>query len=330
MRPSLKGPLSQLHGTTVYWGRIPVDHQSAIDESMTYIVPRTCTELADRKESKPLADLRRESAYVLLGDPGSGKTTAFQTECTELGATALLVTARDFITFDPKDHPEWQGKTLFIDGLDEVRAGQSDVRTRFDLIRGRLDALGRPSFRLSCRSADWLGANDRTKLDAVSSNGRVTVLHLDPLSQSDVSQILDAHRDICDSKAFIRVARERGVDGLLTNPQTLELLVRLVAGGGSWPEGRRETFEGACSQMAAEHNTEHKIVGQPGTIEQILDAAGRLCAIQLTADVHGYASKQRQPDEDFIDPDRCDYENHDLLRSALTTKLFTVDEDGRD
>ena len=123
-------------------------------------------------------------------------------------------------------------------------------------------------------------------------------------------------------------ARERGVGGLLTNPQNLELLVSLVAGGGTWPAGRRETFEGACSQMAAEHNTEHLSVDQPGTVDQLLDAAGKLCLVQLITGVSGYASRQRQPDEEYIEPNRCGYDDIELLRHALSTKLFSVDSAG--
>ena len=97
---------------------------------MSCIVPRTCTEVPDNARdreasSRPLDALRAEPAYVLLGDPGSGKTTAFERECEACDA-GLLVPARDFLTFEPTSHPEWRGKTLFIDGLDEVRAG--DVR----------------------------------------------------------------------------------------------------------------------------------------------------------------------------------------------------------
>ena len=132
---------------------------------MSIIVPRTCTEISAEeanqhreRESRPLEAFRDVPAYVLLGDPGAGKTTAFEAECEALGERACLITARDFQTFDLQSHPEWRDKTLFIDGLDEIRVGVNDARTPFDQIRGRLDALGKPRFRLSCREADWLGA----------------------------------------------------------------------------------------------------------------------------------------------------------------------------
>lgn len=54
---------------------------------MNIIVPRTCTEITDKavqqgqaSVSRPLEEFRETSAYVLLGDPGSGKTTAFEVE----------------------------------------------------------------------------------------------------------------------------------------------------------------------------------------------------------------------------------------------------------
>ena len=128
-------------------------------------VPRTCTEIRDstyRGESgepapRPLEDFRDEPAYVLLGDPGAGKSTSLERECAALGDEAVSVPPRDLIHFEVSNHPEWVGKTLFIDGLDEVRAGAADARPPFDRIRQKLDALGKPRFRLSCRQADWLG-----------------------------------------------------------------------------------------------------------------------------------------------------------------------------
>ena len=151
---------------------------------MSVIVSRTCTEVSDTdrnrpNESWPLDNFRSKLAYVLLGDPGSGKTTAFQAE-SEVVDDACYIPARDFLTLNVNRHPEWREKMLFIDGLDEVRAGTDDVRTPFDAIRERLDALGKPRFRLSCREADWLGTNDQKHLSSVAQDGTVTVLRLDP------------------------------------------------------------------------------------------------------------------------------------------------------
>ena len=210
-------------------------------------VTRTCTEILARdtdqyqdKGPRLLEAFWDTPAYVLLGDPGAGKTTAFETECKVIGEQACLISARDFLTFDPQHRPEWHGKTLFIDGLDEVRTGTPDTRTPFDAMRGRLDVLGRPRFRLSCREADWLGANDRRHLEAVSPDAKVTVLRLNPLTDSNIAQLLEAHPHVDDAEAFIAEADKRGIGGLLRNPQTLDLLAKAVA-RGAWPESRRCT-----------------------------------------------------------------------------------------
>ena len=299
---------------------------------MGVIVSRTCTEIpakdGDRhahgeRRSRPLEEFRDTGVYVLLGDPGAGKTTEFEAECRALGEQGCPITARDFLAFDPQHHPEWRGKTLFIDGLDEIRAGTSDVLTPFEKVRGKLDALGKPRFRLSCREADWLGANDRGHLESVSPGSSVTVLRLDPLTDEDVASILNSRRDIDDARAFIDVARERGVDGLLANPQTLKMLADVVARRDEWPKSRKETFEMACRQMVREHNEGHQAAqesGSPPAPDQLLDAAGRLCALQLISGGAGYTLRG-ETDEDYPALDQCDYDRQ-TLRFALSTKLF--------
>ena len=297
------------------------------------IVSRTCTEISredgerpqhEESQSRPLKEFRGAPVYVLVGDPGAGKTTAFQDECAALGDQAFLVTARDFLTFDPQHHPEWRGKTLFIDGLDEIRAGASDVRTPFHEIRRKLDALGKPRFRLSCREADWLGENDRKHLESVSPDSQVKVLRLDPLSDADIASILEARSDIPDARAFVEEARQRGVEGLLGNPQTLEMLALAVASRDEWPRGRKETFEMACRQMVREPNEEHQAAQEAGSSPapgKLLEAAGRLCALQLISGSIGYKLRG-EPDEDYPAPDQCDPDNPEALRSALFTNLF--------
>ena len=304
-------------------------------------VARTCTELRpgddDRRrasESRPLSAYRDTPAYVLLGDPGSGKTTAFETECEALGDRALRLTARDFNTFDPHGHPRWRDKTIFIDALDEVRAGSSDARTPFDEVRRRLDMLGRPSFRLSCRVADWLGENDCRHLASVApQDSQVTVLRLDPLTDADVERILDDRTDTDGARAFIDGARDRGVDGMLQNPQSLLLLADVVSVGQGkaherWPASRLELFEQAILLLATESNEEHNIADPQPPTRDLLDAAGRLCAISLASGAAGFALARDHAGTDHLELDDCEYDRS-LLRAALGTRLFSGEPSAR-
>lgn len=299
-------------------------------------VKRTCRELgAPGKErshpapSKPVEEYRALPAYVLLGDPGMGKTTLFREESTALGLRAEYVTARDFITLDPDAHAEWRDRVLFIDGLDEVRAGSADARTPLDRIRARLDHLQPPEFRLSCREADWLGENDRKSLERVIPDGKVTVLRLDPLDADSARTIL--RREIGEGEEFfMEEADRRGLRPLLENPLTLELLAEAVGyGGGTWPESRRETFEMACRRMVTEENEEHRIgagsnLPTPG---ELLDAAGYLCSLLLLSGIEvctpspafGLSSVWSLVElEEEMPVER------DNLRAVLGTRLFTA------
>ena len=192
---------------------------------MTFFVPRTCKEISEtgsrdqsEQTSRPIEEFREEVAIVLLGAPGAGKTTIFRQEANQTGG--CYVSARDFITFS--DKPEWHDTTLFIDGLDESRAGVTDGRTPLDSIRSKLNELGCPRFRLSCRVADWFGANDRTRLEVVSGNDKVKVLLLDPLSNVDIRKILESRSDVVDANKFILSAREGESESLLDNPPNPE------------------------------------------------------------------------------------------------------------
>ena len=306
--------------------------------TMTYFAPRTCTEIGEdgspsgrerpsEHRSRPLDDFRESHAYVLLGGPGTGKTAAFRREAE--GTGGRYVTARDFTTFD--DRPEWHEGTLFIDGLDEVRAGSPDGRTPFDGIRAKLDRLGQPRFRLSCREVDWFGANDRNHLKDVSKDGAVKVLRLDPLSEDSIREIL-LQRDtgVEDAVAFIAMARERGIDALLANPQSLLMLAMAVA-GGKWPETRTETFDLACRRLVREYNREHQLANRRLAISQpdLLDAAGRLCAVQLLTGRAGYALYGDGGDSGYLGLQQIPSGDQETFRHVLGTGLFESPEEGR-
>ena len=305
---------------------------------MSIIVSRTCTEISTgnedqhrEKDSQPLETFRDVPAYVLLGDPGAGKTTAFEAECEALGDNAYfrVITADEFLTYDVSDlPPEWREKTLFIDGLDEVRAGAQGA-SEFRELRKRLRALSR--FRLSCRQADWLGTYDQERLESVSPDSKVKVLRLNPLTLCDIENILNARSDIPDAHTFIKKAERKGVDGLLANPLSLDMLAKAVVGGRSWPESRKETFEMACRKIVDEHHPGHKEAQAskgPPSSDQLLDAAGRLCSVQLISGAAGYTLRG-QPDEEYPALDQCGSGSLEILHYARATKLFKGVSDNR-
>lgn len=293
---------------------------------MTCVVPRTCRDIGEpasrgtsESPSRPVEDWKDEAAYVLLGPPGSGKTTIFEDQAECQGGR--YVTARDFLTFD--DRPEWHDTALFIDGLDETRAGATDGRTPLDSIRARLDRMGRPRFRLSCREADWFGANDRDHLKQVSPSGAVKVLRLDPLSGPDIQQILRGALGIEEPENFVAAAKGKGLDGLLVNPQSLSMLAVAVGAAGVWPETRTQAFDMACRTLLAEHNEEHRIASpDPDGIADLIEVGGRLCAVQLLTGAAGYALPGAESDGHYLGLERLPGTDREILRRSLQSKLF--------
>ena len=310
---------------------------------MTAVVDRTCTEVPEdgtnRSEAPvggPLAVYRSSCAYVLLGDPGAGKTTCFKQERVRMGDAAEFVPARDFVLFDVSKHPEWRDRTLFIDGLDEIRAGCSDGRTALDQVLVQLDRLDGPPFRLSCREADWLGRYDRKRLEKVAPQGELTVLRLDPLTAADAAKIAESEARVKDATVFLQEATAKGFKPLLANPQNLVLLIE-AATDGDWPETRREMFELACRQLLRESNEEHlsSDLRRPDD-KPMLEDAGRVCALLLLAEIPGVcltrvvgSSDDRYPAVEFLDPIREETaaEGEALARRrrlALLSRLFAA------
>ena len=291
---------------------------------MNYFAPRTCTEvpetssLDDRSPSLPLEQFRDNSCYVLLGSPGAGKTKAFRKEARQ--EESHYVPARDFITF--KDRTEWHNTTLFIDGLDEMRAGATDQRTPFDQIRGKLKDLGGPRFRLSCREADWFGTNDRNHLEDISPDRKLKVLRLDPLSDENILNILRCNHNVENPEQFITSTREKGIYTLLTNPQSLKMLASAVA-DGNWPKTRMETFDLTCRKLLKEHNQEHEQAERYSSdIPSLLNAAGRLCAIQLLTGNTGYSLTHNETSREYIYLKKIHAEDQKIFHHVLSTKLF--------
>jgi len=283
---------------------------------MLHFVPRKCSTKEDDPSKNILADaeyFRQLDAYVLLGDPGAGKSRLFTDEA-EKTENGYYLTARDFIDLERE---EWRGKVLFIDGLDETRSGRNDPHTPLGALRGKLDRLGCPRFRLSCRAADWLGNSDAEALKSCASNGKVTELYLEPLGHEQVVEILQHDDRVQNAELFLDNAGRFNLEGLLYNPQTLDMMINAVE-GDTWPTTKLEVYGLACKKLAVDA----RALRQPYTIPQLLDAAGWLFAVQLLANAATIRAGNSKANGEIglSDLSATDDKVH---QAALGTRLFT-------
>ncbi|WP_423930231.1 hypothetical protein [Candidatus Palauibacter sp.] len=269
---------------------------------MNPLVPRTVSLVSPHDDPRfgrdglSLADFSSDHGYVLLGEPGMGKTEAFEEECRRVEAPDPI-TAHKFTRGGSDDHVDCRGKPVFIDGLDEMRTGAGDPRTPLHQVVARLEALGNPPFRLSCRTGSWLEPGDQRELSSLTGAGPIRVLRLNPLSREDVRRIVSRRTD--DAGEFIFEAFEHGLDPFLWNPQLLSVLLNAVEAAG-WPDSPRAAFESACRELSKERNPEHRNARhgrvQPSR-DAVLLAAGQLSALLLLTGKEGWTAT------DTDDPD---------------------------
>ncbi len=285
---------------------------------------------ASSAEASWLADYRDAPAYVLLGEPGAGKTTAFEMECDADSDGNEPVGVRDFAEMEVGSHPEWRGKTLFIDGLDEMRTASGNWRGPLDSIRRRLERLGHPRFRLSCRAGEWLGEDDAAALKRLGAYRELVVLRLDPLNEDEIRTLLKHRVGPARASELINYAREHGLYGVLQHPLNVELLLE-VGMDTDRISGSRGLFESACMSMTRERNPAHRAATRGASRPSgasLLSASGRICALSLLTDTLGWAVDPAEATLGY--PSIREIGNADSgvaveeLDGALRTRLFRL------
>ncbi|SAK47916.1 hypothetical protein AWB80_01160 [Caballeronia pedi] len=301
-----------------------------------FVVERSATLKASTSEvqSRRLSDWEHLDAYVLLAEPGAGKTTAFKAEAERMGDSALYVTARNFAVLGLP--PGVAGKTLFIDSLDEHRTDSVSPYAALDEIRRALQNAGRPRFRLSCREADWLGGGD-VDLQEVSPSEEVKTLWLNPLNEVEILELLRnlPSSEVADPALFLEEAQARKLAPLLSNPLLLKLLVDVVQ-KGNWPDSRSATYAAACKLLVQEHNPVHQRSRSnlnSVSAQGLLSTAGKLAAVMLLSNssaIQVRGSGITTQNSFHIDDLPSDLNvDKAVATAALDTKLFAADGDFR-
>jgi|GEM_PF-1685217 len=239
----------------------------------------------NRDSPKPLDARFGASTIIVLGDPGMGKTSLFKEAAEQEGG--LFLEVRRFL------HHHFPGpiqQPLYLDALDEVRARTDDGQGVMDQLIGRLELLGKPKLRLSCRAADWFGGLDESPLLDLSADGELQVLQLCPLSRPDAQSLVQDHGH--DGAEFLRQAQEQGFLEWLKNPRDILLLLEALT-DGAWPESREELFDRACRSLVSEQNLGHSHTRRSEfSTDSLLDAAGYLSACHLMAGTTGWSLRE--------------------------------------
>lgn len=266
-----------------------------------------------REKNSAYAEFEGEDAIIFLGDPGMGKTTFFRA-----AANGSFTTVRKFLV-DPQVS---EGEALFLDALDEYRtvASGSDVSSE---VAKALCRLKKPKFRLSCRSADWFGSTDQEVIRVASASGRIVVLELCPLSRDE---ILCAVRGVVpDPIAFLNETKTAGLEKLLGNPQTLELLAR-AWGADKKPRNKFEAYEIGVSELLKEANPQHLVRGMmspdPAGLRKAASAAASVLLLSNAVGI----SRSEIFEDGYIGLPIVPHYDKNELDAVLKRRLFSSTE----
>ena len=299
--------------------------QSTESSDMTRTVRQTNT-TPDRPQDaapRPFFDFVPAPNLVLLGDPGAGKTHVFKEAAAAEGGRFLK--ARAFLTTPAQ---MLTGQALFIDGLDEKRAGRSD-RDTIDALVTKLFEVNPAKVRISCRVADWLGESDLAALQPYfEQQGETTVLLLQSLSRPEQVAVLAAQgAGQAEADAFLTEATERGLGDFLENPQNLIMLWRAVT-AGNWPATRKALFEVSTELLLQEFDKERARSGSGSySAAELRPIAGAVCAARLISDVDAISLTDQEGTEDIPGYRSVTFFPPEKVQAALGRRIFDAGQE---
>ena len=222
-----------------------------------------------------------------------------------------------------------EGERIIVDGLDEIASAAPG--SAVDSVLEKLSMMDKPSFILSCREADWMGAVDRIKIED-DYGGAPVLLHLQPFAREDAIVFLSREFPEVDAEAVLDHLAGRGIEALYGNPLTLRLLGEVAQADGQLPETRAQLFDRACRVMLEEPNPRHQDAPHvQKSEEELLLAAGAVCAAQLLCDRIGvYMGPIRKTPDGLVNVmDISPLAHGGAARDSIKTRLFRAEGENR-
>lgn len=265
-----------------------------------------------------VSHLRGLPYVVLLGEPGSGKTTVLESEASQQGVEAVKV--RALINGDGT-----RQVALFLDALDEYRSDGQAADKAYSLANA-IKAAGAQSWWLSCRAEDWRKEADIQVIRNTTNGGPIVVAQLLPLSDWEAAEILRALGE-SEPETFLDKAEALGADAFTHNPLSLRLLRAAVEADGDWPKSRFDLFESAVRNLAHESNLIRKFDRHRPAPDIIIETADTANLMLLVSGARALWRSHAIPPD--LSGDRRTYVTaHDLgiesyrIARTLDTALF--------
>lgn len=263
--------------------------------------------------------LAKEEPVVILGEAGMGKSHLLKWLADHPGYA--FCTARQLINRRDPQTLLGTAQTIVIDALDEVSSQRDGDAV--DLVLRRLGDLEYPRFILSCRVADWRGA---TSLEAIQEQyPKITLeMHLNAFDKDDSERFLSASVGLEAAQSIIEHFNFRHLEGLLGNPQTLELIAR-IASSKKLPETTGELFKQAIEILRIEHRNSNAQNQLPRDASLNGAGAAFACLILTGSEAIVRLSEASASEGELQLADVSLLPGGDVLKEILGTRLFKAE-----
>lgn len=304
-------------------------------------------------EVVPFEAISGTPCLILLGEPGSGKSTAMEQafeEAKRQGKPVLKSGLRGFDSgselsneiFSNSVFQDWLNSTyqldLFLDSLDE---GLLSLSVLSDTLSRKLKNFPceRLNLRLTCRTADWRGTLEEN-LRQMWGKDDVEVYELAPLRRVDIEKA--AGKNHLDSEAFLREIQAREAVPLAIQPITLKFLLGIYREDKQFPSTRKELYYKGCRNFCDENNPYRREAGEKGKldIDKRMMIAGRIAAVIIFANrvaiwtgsgeapSKNYVSTQELCGLDLLNEREFPVTDDDVYEVLKITSLFSSYGDG--
>lgn len=243
---------------------------------------------------------------VLLGSPGSGKTSLFEKYTNEY-KTVRKLSVKEFIKIDTDTSDNVD--IVLLDGLDEYRSFKKDKAFVIKELAYKLKKYNCKKV-ISCRELDWYGDSDSNALKDIL-NGHFEVFRINALDeelQIKMIKLLDSNIDANE------IVEKFSFTGLIKNPQLLKMIVQIYDSEAENLTTKKDIFELFIKKAGKEHNAQYSSIRINN--EDIFKYNGYLAFFYMFSDIDSF------DDEFFAQISNEEYDIK-ILKNIAKSKLYT-------